>query len=118
MEDQARTLSGISVAAGLWLIIAPFILHYNSSGNMWQEIIFGSIVAIFSLIHLRTPRLSWPSWMNLLIGIWVIISSWVISGTTSGARWNQVIVGIIIAILAWTSGAVTSSSHRQHHSPA
>lgn len=111
MEDQARTLSGINVLAGIWLIIAPFILQYNSTGNKWQEIIFGIIIAILGLVRLAAPNVSWPSWINLLIGIWMIIAPWTISNTTIGARWNEVVVGIIVAGLAWTSGAITLNSH-------
>lgn len=111
MESEARTLSGINVLAGIWLIIAPFILHYNSAGNKWQEIIFGIIVAILGLVRFVAPHISWPSWINLLIGLWMIISPWTIANTTTSARWNEVIVGIIVAVLAWTSGAITVNTH-------
>jgi cytochrome c biogenesis protein CcdA len=112
MEAHARTLSGINVLAGIWLIIAPFILNYTSTGNKWQEVVFGIIIGILGIIRLGAPHLSWPSWINLLIGIWIIIAPWTISNTTTSARWNEVIVGIIVALLAWSSGAITITDNR------
>ncbi len=41
------------------------------------------------------------SWVNVLLGIWVIISPFVVQfARIPAATWNNVIVGIIIAILA------------------
>ncbi len=115
MDDSTRTLSGINVLAGFWLIIAPFVLNYASSGNKWQEVMCGAIIAILGIIRLAAPNVAWPSWINLLIGIWIIIATWAISGTTTAARWNEVIVGVVVAVLAWASGAITVNTH--HHEP-
>ena len=107
MEGQVRTLSGLNVLAGIWLIIAPFVLHYGSSGNTWQEVVFGIIVGVLGIVRWAAPNLTWPSWTNLVIGIWLIIAPWVIPGTTAAARWNEAIVGIIVAILAYGSAEAT-----------
>lgn len=115
MEDQARTASSINVVAGLWLIAAPFVLHYASAANKWQEVMFGIVIALLGLIRLDAPRMAWPSWINALIGIWLIVAPWIISNTTTSARWNEVIVGSIVAFLAWVSAAITVSMH--HHRP-
>jgi len=41
------------------------------------------------------------SWMNVLLGIWVIISPFVVQfARLPAAMWNNVIVGIVIAVLA------------------
>jgi len=41
------------------------------------------------------------SWLNIVLGIWVIISPFVVQFTQlTAATWNNVIVGIVIAILA------------------
>lgn len=113
MDNEARTLSGLNILAGIWLIIAPFVLNYASSGNKWQEVVFGAIIAILGVIRLAASNVAWPSWINLLAGIWIIIAPWAISNTTTAARWNEVIIGIMVAVLAWGSGAITVKSH--HH---
>jgi formate hydrogenlyase subunit 4 len=41
------------------------------------------------------------SWINIVLGIWVIISPFVVQFTRfPAAMWNNVIVGIVIAVLA------------------
>lgn len=117
MEGQARTLSGLNVLAGIWLIISPFVLHYSSTGNVWQEVIFGIVVGILGIVRLAAPNVSWPSWINLIIGLWMIIAPWTMA-TTNAAKWSEVITGIIIAALAYSSGLITVESHTTHHHPA
>jgi len=117
MESQARTLSGLNVLAGIWLIISPFVLHYNSSGNVWQEVIFGIIVALLGIARMAAPSVTWPSWINLAIGLWMIVAPWTMA-TTTAARWSEVITGIIIAILAYSSAALTVQRHTTTHHPA
>jgi formate hydrogenlyase subunit 4 len=48
-----------------------------------------------------TESTSGMSWVNVLLGIWVIISPFVVQFThQTAAMWNNVIIGIIIALLA------------------
>lgn len=114
MESQARTFSGINILAGIWLIISPFVLNYSSSGNKWQELVFGIIVAVLGVVRMVAPQMSWASWINTLIGLWLIIAPWAIANTTVAARWSEVITGIIVAVLAYSSGATTVNTHHGH----
>ncbi len=40
------------------------------------------------------------SWVNILLGIWVIISPFVLALHSSRAVWNNVITGAVVGILA------------------
>jgi hypothetical protein len=115
MNEQARTLNGLTILAGTWLIIAPFVLNYSSSGNSWLEIILGATVIIFGLIRLATPQIAWPSWINSLVGLWVIVVPWIIPGTSSAARWNEFLTGGVVAILGYASAAATENRQRVAH---
>jgi SPW repeat len=55
------------------------------------------------------------SGMNILLGIWLLVSPWVFGYQAAGsaAMWNSVIVGALIAIL----GASNCFSQRIHTSP-
>ena len=56
------------------------------------------------------PSAGGVSWVNVLLGIWVIISPFMIQfARLPAAMWNNVIVGIVIAILA----LIRSSTPRQ-----
>ncbi len=115
MKSKARTLSGINILAGIWLIIAPFVLNYDAMGNAWLEVVFGVIVAALGIMRLFAPRVAWPSWANMLVGLLLIVAPWVIYSTTVAVRWSEVVVGIIVAALAWESAAATSNYHSHHH---
>ncbi len=45
-------LSWINFILGLWLIIAPFVLHFsNNQAATWNSVIVGIVVAVLSIIR-------------------------------------------------------------------
>jgi hypothetical protein len=42
-----------NVVLGIWLILSPFILGYNSSSAIWNSIIVGFLVMVFAYISNR-----------------------------------------------------------------
>jgi len=51
--------------------------------------------------RLRRARLArTPSGLNVLAGIWLIISPWVLGYTDADATWNPVVFGAIVGVLA------------------
>lgn len=39
----------LNVVAGIWLIIAPFVLRYPGTTAVWNDVILGILVAAFAL---------------------------------------------------------------------
>jgi hypothetical protein len=53
----------------------------------------------------------WASWINLLLGLWMIISPFVLRYTVSAtAQWNGVVVGVLIAIAGLSATQSYSSA--------
>jgi hypothetical protein len=93
------TVAGLNVIAGIWLIIAPFVLGYANGDPYWNDIVFGAIVALFGLIRLSgAHRADWLSWLNALIGIWIFVSAFWLDETMT-AGWNDIILGAIVFVL-------------------
>ncbi len=90
--------SWANLLLGIWVVISPFVLAVQSSKAVWNNVATGAVVGILALIRWRMHRPGW-SWLNLILGIWLVISPFVFlfSGT---AMWNNVVVGIIIAASA------------------
>ncbi len=43
----------------------------------------------------------WQDWVNLILGIWLVVSPWVLSFSSQNvATWNAVIVGVVFAVLS------------------
>lgn len=112
-KAQARSISIINFLIGVWMIISPFILGYSTNGAYWSQIITGVIVALASLARMAMPRMAWPSWINGIAGIWLIISPFVIGYNTAAGYWNSVIFGIILAVLGFAN--IGTVHHRAGH---
>lgn len=58
--DTAKIMDWIAAAAGLWLIVAPFILGTPAiAAGLWNDIIVGVIVMILGIwAALRLPRVA------------------------------------------------------------
>lgn len=52
-RGQVATASGLNVVAGIWLIIAPFLLGYSGiTAALWNDIIIGIAVVVFAGIRI------------------------------------------------------------------
>ena len=111
--SQEKLASGLNVIAGLWLIISPWILHDQVQQAYANNVILGIIIAVLAAIRAGgAHRAAWLSWINLVLGLWVIISPWVLQlpASHTQAFWNNVVVGVVVALLAIWSAVATRSA--------
>lgn len=46
-------------------------------------------------------EMPWLSWLSVLLGVWLIISPWVLGFTTNtNAFWNAILVGIAVVVVS------------------
>jgi hypothetical protein len=104
------TASGLNVLAGIWLIIAPFVLNYAPGDPVWNDVIFGAIVALLGLIRVSGAyRAAMLSWANAIIGAWIFASAfWLDQSGTASA--NDIIFGIVVFVLAIASATATEDA--------
>jgi hypothetical protein len=108
-RDEVRGLSGLNVIAGIWLIVAPWVLGYSPGDPRWNDIVFGAIVAILALLRATGAyRQAWLSWINALIGTWLIVAAFTIDHSTISS-WNNLVVGAIVLGLALSSAEATAN---------
>lgn len=108
-SGQVRVASGLQFLLAIYLIISVAVAAFNG-GDRWNGIIFGIIVAILSASRFNGSSGPWASWLNALIGVWLIISPWVYGYAGTGFEWNTIIVGIIMIILGVWSAIATQSA--------
>ena len=99
-----RLGGGLDILAGIWLIIAPFLLNYSArGGSTSNDIVVGVIILILSALQMRgaESQVTWPSWIATLLGLWLIIAPFSLgyAGGTAG-EYNDIIVGIIVAVVS------------------
>lgn len=86
---------------GAWLIVAAF-LALGATGNLWNNVIVGAVVA---LVSLTGERGAW-AWVAGLVGIWTVVAGFIPALVTgAGLIWNNLIVGILILVAAFALGS-------------
>jgi hypothetical protein len=105
-HSNLKIASGLNFIAGVYLLISAWI-GAETGGTRANGIIFGIIVAILAATRYAESTGPWASWLNALIGIWLIISPWAYGTSGAGWMWNSIIVGIIMLVLG--TWAATSS---------
>jgi len=86
---------------GLWFFITPWVFGYPiPSPQAWTAFISGAVIALLAAFDLYKTYF-WAVTINLLLGIWVAVSPWVLglSGDVE-LTWNSLIVGVAVAVLA------------------
>ncbi|HEV2339405.1 MAG TPA: SPW repeat protein [Patescibacteria group bacterium] len=112
--QQASIFNGINAVIGVALLVSPFVLGVTNTAQQTNDIIFGIIIGVLSLIRAFYPSRSgiWMSWFNTLFGIWLILAPFAL-GYAASHLWHDVIAGVIVAGLSlWDAMSGTTSAPR------
>ncbi|HYG88357.1 MAG TPA: SPW repeat protein [Azospirillum sp.] len=91
----------INLIAGAILFLAPWLFGFSGDAPAaWTAWITGAVIFLLAAAALAAFAV-WEEWGNLLVGIWAIISPWIVgfSGDIA-AMWSHVILGIVVAAFA------------------
>jgi hypothetical protein len=113
-RTQVQWASGLNLLAAIWLFISAFAV-YAHGPMMTNNIILGVAVAILAAIRLGGAfDQGWMSWLNAVLGVWVIVSPWAVMGTgpfgpTQAMILNNCITGgVIVALGCWSAIATNT----------
>ena len=98
-KESGVDVVNLILAAFLFLTpwIFGFVSDHAAAPNAWVSGIIIGVVAIAAL----TKFAEWEEWINLALGLWVLVSPWVLSfAAQTTARWVHVVIGLIVAVLA------------------
>jgi hypothetical protein len=115
---MAGMASSLNIVAGAWLVISPFVLNFSMvMPAVWNAIIVGVIVAVLAAFRASSPhRAVSLSWLQVLLGLWLIVSPTVFDFSMSPrAVGNMCVLGVIVAALGLWSALATPPilSHRK-----
>jgi hypothetical protein len=102
MRPWTRWQHWIAVLVGIWLFISPWVLTTTGSAEAaWNAWIIGAAIFVVALIALGAPSNPTADWINVVLGVWLFISPWVLryTGVKDGS-WNAWIFGVVTVILA------------------
>lgn len=117
--DRRHWQDHAAFIVGIWLIAAPWALGSFSPDSVplgaaaWNFLVCGVAVAILGATALASYRL-WEEWVNLLIGIWLIASPWMLHDAGKPPFvWNALICGILLVVLGISALYGTKPSERR-----
>jgi hypothetical protein len=112
---QVQTASGLDVLAGVWLLISPFVLAFYSQAATTNNVILGIVIAAIAAIRFFGAfDAAWLSWINAVLGLWVLLSPWILGFSQFNVpTGNNIILGVIVIVLASWSALATNADHAE-----
>ena len=91
----------VNLVLGAFLFLSPWIFGFTSeTKTSWNAWLSGMVIAGLAIAALAAFA-EWEEWVELIVGIWVAISPWVVGFSANAtAMWLHVVVGAIVAIAA------------------
>ena len=107
-QDQVILLLGV------WLFISPWVLGYPTDATIAiNAYVAGAVIAILAAFDLYKTY-AWAVIINLLAGLWVLVSPWVPAlADRSAMMRNCVTVGLAVVVLALWELRSDPDLHRQ-----
>ena len=84
---------------GVFLFFTPWIFHYPPGVESQNAMMSGIVIAVVAIAALAAFAM-WEEWLNLIVGLWVIASPWVLKFQGTGAMRADIAIGLIVAVLA------------------
>jgi SPW repeat len=96
-RESALDLYNLLLA--MFLFISPWLFARASEAATVDLLVSGAAIAILSLGAMVAFAI-WEEWANLLLGIWLIVSPWLLGFAHTSAMHCSIGVGVTVAFLA------------------
>jgi hypothetical protein len=85
---------------GVVLISSPWLFAFAAETQSKNALAAGVVISVLSIAAL-TMFAVWEEWLNLMVGLWLIVSPWVLQFQETGAGRFEITIGIVVAAFAW-----------------
>jgi hypothetical protein len=95
----------INLVLAVLLFVSPWVLGFaGETGAAWNAWICGIVVAALAVLALVKVA-EWEEWIAAALGVWLVISPWVLGfAAMAAALWTHIVLGVVIAVLALWRG--------------
>ena len=106
MPDLDRTnhlQDWVNLILAVCLFVSPWVLNYaadpGAARTAWISAIVVGVLAVSAIFAFT----EWEEWANFVLGIWIMVSPWVMSftGNVSALRGDMVLGALIAIVAAW-----------------
>jgi hypothetical protein len=100
---SAHLTFGLSLLTGLYVAASPWIVGFGATGSLSTcDLVVGIAVAFLAYGFATTlDRAHGMTWILPVLGVWVIVSPWILPGVTltAGMIWSHVVAGALMTFL-------------------
>jgi len=97
--SNAKLCDVANLILGAFLFFSPWIFRFEAGKASQNANIAGIVIVILAVAALAAFAV-WEEWLNLIVGLWTLVSPWVLGFQHTHAMPVHVIVGIAVAVLA------------------
>ena len=103
---QIHIVSGISIAAGIWLTVGQRLFCHAQQAIRWNDTIAGLLLILLAALRYIHPlHRFWMSWCTAFIGLWLTSSPFLLGCHHTIVQVNDTTLGFV----AFVAGAVSAS---------
>jgi SPW repeat len=96
---NAKLCDVANLILGAVLFLSPWIFGFDAGRASGNAHIAGIVIALLAVAALAAFAI-WEEWLNLIVGLWTLVSPWVLGFQGTRAMTVSVVIGIAVAILA------------------
>jgi hypothetical protein len=96
---NAKLCDVANLVLGAILFVSPWIFGFDAGKPSQNGMIVGIIMAVLAIAALAAFAV-WEEWLNLVVGLWAVISPWVLGFQGTTAMTVHVLIGLAVAVLA------------------
>lgn len=101
MENRtnAKYCDVANLILGATLFVSPWMFGFDAGKVSENANIAGIAIVILALAALAAFAV-WEEWLNLVVGLWTLVSPWVLGFQGTAAMTVHVVIGAAVALLA------------------
>ena len=100
---SAHFTFGLALLTGLYVAASPWIVGFSGTGSLATSNLIVGIAVAFLAYGFATmlDRAHGMTWTLPVLGVWVIVSPWIVHGftATAGMMWSNVVAGAVLTFL-------------------
>lgn len=119
----AAAISALVFLAGVWLVLAPFVLDYPDGrfDGRWNDWVVGAAIAVVAVVRMVSPNRTVAfGLINVGLGAWLVAAPFVLfyneDRVAAAASINDIVVGFVVIALACASRTLSRRSRRRARS--
>jgi hypothetical protein len=98
----------VSWVLGFWLCISPWALYFEAEPNATPAAVITGLLLIATEAVTLSAYRAWEEWVNVVLGVWLVVAPWLLGMRSPAAIGDFVVVGLLVVALAayelWQAG--------------